>query len=92
MRYKREEVKEELTEEDLEKPVPISLMETDTIWLLDIIGVSVSLESEEAEHIKEQNEAYMAVSRVGYIWEREGGGGRSERRTEGPSIYGYIYC
>ena len=62
-RYKREEVKEELSEEDLDRPVAISLTETDTIWLLDIIGVAVSLEADEAEHIKERNATYDAVSR-----------------------------
>ena len=62
VRYKREEVKEELSEEELERPVAISLTETDTIWLLDIIGVAVSLEADEAEHIKERNATYDAVS------------------------------
>jgi len=62
VRYKRDDAKEELTEEDLEKPVAISLTETPTLWLLDIIGTAVSLESDEAENIKERNEAYTTVS------------------------------
>ena len=71
MRYKRDDVKEELTEEDLEKPVVISLTETPTLWLLDIIGTAVSLESDEAENVKERNEAYTEVSGgKGKGWER----------------------
>ncbi|WAR24226.1 DNAI4-like protein [Mya arenaria] len=48
IRHKREEVKEDLTEDDLEKIIDLTLTETETIWLLDMPGVCVSLESEEA--------------------------------------------
>ena len=48
-------------EEDLEKTVDIDLTETETIWLLDMPGVCVSLESEEAAAIREQNARYSEV-------------------------------
>ena len=50
-----------LTEEDLEKIVDIKLSETETIWLLDMPGVCVSLESKEAEEVKEKNHQYQEV-------------------------------
>ena len=61
MTYKREEVSEELTEEDLNKNVTINLSETETIWLLDMAGICVSLESEEAVAVREQNARYQEV-------------------------------
>lgn len=67
VQYKREEVVEDLTEEDLEKIVDIDLTETETIWLLDMPGVCVSLESEEAATVREQNARYseLVKSRLG---------------------------
>ncbi|KAK2155931.1 hypothetical protein LSH36_226g00003 [Paralvinella palmiformis] len=67
VQYKREEVIEDLMEEDLEKTVDIDLTETETIWLLDMPGVCVSLESEEAAAIREQNARYseLVKSRLG---------------------------
>ncbi|XP_052774129.1 dynein axonemal intermediate chain 4-like isoform X2 [Mya arenaria] len=58
IRHKREEVKEDLTEDDLEKIIDLTLTETETIWLLDMPGVCVSLESEEAAGVTKKNEAY----------------------------------
>ncbi|CAH1772344.1 unnamed protein product [Owenia fusiformis] len=63
----REDVKEELTESDLEKMVDIKLTETDTIWMLDMPGVCVPADSDEAVTVKEQNELYkeLCKTRVG---------------------------
>ena len=58
---RREEVQEELTETDLDKAVNIRLSETDTIWLIDMRGVCISAETDEAETIKAKNEAYKEV-------------------------------
>lgn len=67
IKHKREEVKEVLTEDDLGKIVDITLEETDTIWMLDMPGTCVSLESDEAQSVKEQNERFkeLVKSRVG---------------------------
>ncbi|XP_067677855.1 dynein axonemal intermediate chain 4-like isoform X2 [Haliotis asinina] len=67
IRHRREEVKEILTEMDLEKMVDLTLTETETIWLLDMPAVCVSLESDEADHVKMRNEQYQELvkSRVG---------------------------
>ena len=61
IRHKREEVKETLTEDDLGKVVNLTLTETETIWLLDMPGTSVSNESEEAPKVKKRNEEYQEV-------------------------------
>ncbi|XP_041475347.1 dynein intermediate chain 4, axonemal-like [Lytechinus variegatus] len=58
---RREETKEDLTEEDLEKYIPINLTETATIWLLDINGVSMSIDAEDASAIKSKNEKYKEL-------------------------------
>ncbi|KAK3090322.1 hypothetical protein FSP39_010938 [Pinctada imbricata] len=67
IRHKREEVKETLTEGDLEKIVDLTLTETETIWLLDMPGVCVSTESEEAAAVKKRSETYKELikGRVG---------------------------
>ncbi|XP_077981202.1 dynein axonemal intermediate chain 4-like [Glandiceps talaboti] len=67
IQHRREEVKEELTEDDLTKLVEIKLEETETIWLLDMPDVSVSVESDEAPSIKEKIEKYkeLVKSRAG---------------------------
>ena len=57
-----EQVPEELTEEDLEKVIDIELEETETIWLLDLPGVCVSTESDDAVLVREQNQRYQEVS------------------------------
>ena len=58
----RQDVKEDLTEEDLEKTVAFNLTETETIWLLDMPGVCISTESEEASVVNQNNERYQEVS------------------------------
>ena len=57
----REEPKEVLQESDLDKEVEINLSETDTIWILDLPGICVNLDSDEAELIKAQNTRYAEV-------------------------------
>ncbi|KAL3868793.1 hypothetical protein ACJMK2_041553 [Sinanodonta woodiana] len=61
IRHKREDVKEELTDADLEKMVEMTLIETDTIWLLDMPAVCISTESDEAAAVKASNERYMEI-------------------------------
>ncbi|XP_028413051.1 WD repeat-containing protein 78-like isoform X2 [Dendronephthya gigantea] len=51
-------VKEDLTELDLDKVINLTLEETDTIWLLDIPGTSVSEESDIAQSVKDANSRY----------------------------------
>uniref|UniRef100_A0A8C3RLB8 Dynein axonemal intermediate chain 4 n=1 Tax=Chelydra serpentina TaxID=8475 RepID=A0A8C3RLB8_CHESE len=64
---RREEIKEQLTKEDIDKRVDIYLTETETIWLLDMPTVMVSIESEDAEKVKERNKDYIELckNRVG---------------------------
>ena len=57
----RQDVKEDLTEDDLEKTVTFNLTETETIWLLDMPGVCISTESEEAAVVHQNNERYQDV-------------------------------
>lgn len=59
IRRKRPEVEDDLKEEDLEKIIDLTLTETETIWLLDMPGVCVSTESDEAASVQKQNEAYQ---------------------------------
>uniref|UniRef100_W5MJD3 Dynein axonemal intermediate chain 4 n=1 Tax=Lepisosteus oculatus TaxID=7918 RepID=W5MJD3_LEPOC len=61
VQVRREEVQEQLTEEVLCSIVDRCLTETETIWLLDMPAVIVSLDSEEAETIKEKNSRYEEV-------------------------------
>ncbi|ELU18109.1 hypothetical protein CAPTEDRAFT_219442 [Capitella teleta] len=61
VQYKREEMKENLTDEDLEKTIEVNLTETPTIWLLDFCGVCVSMETEEAEAVQKQNSRYQEL-------------------------------
>ena len=61
IKHKREEVTEELTDRDLSKVIEIDLSETDTIWLLDMSGVCVAADSDEAPMVREQNDRYNEV-------------------------------
>ncbi|KAJ8376223.1 hypothetical protein SKAU_G00068030 [Synaphobranchus kaupii] len=61
VQVRREEVKEQIREDMLDDVVARYLSETDTIWLLDLPGVSVSVESEEAETVKEKNKEYTEL-------------------------------
>ncbi|CAM5162488.1 unnamed protein product [Natator depressus] len=67
VQVRRDEIKEQLTKEDIDKRVDIYLMETETIWLLDMPTVMVSTESEDAEKVQEQNKDYIELckNRVG---------------------------
>ncbi|CAM4625075.1 unnamed protein product [Leuciscus chuanchicus] len=58
---RREEVQEQVREDVLDSMVDIYLTETETIWLLDIPSVSVSEDSEDAETVKERNNAYTEL-------------------------------
>ncbi|XP_067314517.1 dynein axonemal intermediate chain 4 [Pseudorasbora parva] len=58
---RREEVKEMKREDVLDSSVDCYLIETETIWLLDIPAVSVSIDSEEAEAVKERSNAYTEL-------------------------------
>ncbi|KAJ8392581.1 hypothetical protein AAFF_G00074590 [Aldrovandia affinis] len=61
VQVRREEVKEQIREDMLDDVVDQYLSETDTIWLLDLPCVSVSVESEEAATVKERNSAYTEL-------------------------------
>ena len=61
IRHKREEVKEDLTEEDLDNIIDIELSETETMWLLDLPSICVSHDSDEAPAVRDQNDRYQQV-------------------------------
>ncbi|KAK3755597.1 hypothetical protein QZH41_017593, partial [Actinostola sp. cb2023] len=51
-------IKEELTEADLDKPVHLTLTETDTIWLLDLPGTYMAEDHDMAVKEKEKIQKY----------------------------------
>ncbi|XP_065069887.1 dynein axonemal intermediate chain 4-like isoform X2 [Rhopilema esculentum] len=51
-------VKEDLSEADLDRMVNVKLSETDTIWHLDMPGISVSKDSDIAEEVRMRNKKY----------------------------------
>ncbi|XP_028942765.1 WD repeat-containing protein 78, partial [Antrostomus carolinensis] len=57
----RQEETEELTEEDLDRTVDIYLTETETIRILDMPSVAVSVESEDAGRVLERNKIYADI-------------------------------
>ncbi|NXY44910.1 WDR78 protein, partial [Ceuthmochares aereus] len=61
VQVRQEEIKEELTKEDLDRRVDIYLTETETIWMLDMPSVVVSVESEDADRILERNRIYVEI-------------------------------
>ncbi|KAM9129256.1 dynein axonemal intermediate chain 4 isoform 2-T2 [Pangshura tecta] len=67
VQVRRDEIKEQLTKEDIDKRVDIYLTETETIWLLDMPTVMISVESEDAEKVQERNKDYIELckNRVG---------------------------
>uniref|UniRef100_A0A8C0G552 Dynein axonemal intermediate chain 4 n=1 Tax=Chelonoidis abingdonii TaxID=106734 RepID=A0A8C0G552_CHEAB len=67
VQVRRDEIKEQLTKEDIDKRVDIYLTETETIWLLDMPTVMLSVESEDAEKVQERNKNYIELckNRVG---------------------------
>ncbi|KAL7891245.1 hypothetical protein AOLI_G00007210 [Acnodon oligacanthus] len=67
VQIRREETKEQIKEHMLDSMVDCYLTETETIWLLDMPAVTVSVDSDEAEIVKERNNAYteLCKSRLG---------------------------
>uniref|UniRef100_A0A8C9F6D5 Dynein axonemal intermediate chain 4 n=1 Tax=Pavo cristatus TaxID=9049 RepID=A0A8C9F6D5_PAVCR len=61
VQVRQEEIKEQLTEEDLDKRVDIYLTETETLRMLDLPPVVVSVESEDAARVLERNKIYVDV-------------------------------
>lgn len=59
----REEPKEIIGENDLEKIVDLTLTETETIWLLDMPTVCVSSEADDHTVIKEKNDKYQQLKK-----------------------------
>lgn len=51
VQVRQEEIKEELTKADLDRRVDLYLTETETIWMLDMPSVVVSVESEDAGRV-----------------------------------------
>ncbi|XP_067996965.1 dynein axonemal intermediate chain 4 [Melanerpes formicivorus] len=58
------EIKEQLTEEDLDRRVDVFLTETETLWILEKPSVVVSAESEDAARIQERNRIYADVCKA----------------------------
>lgn len=52
VQVRKDEVKEQVREDILDHVLDCYLTETETIWLLDIPAVSVSVDSEDAEAVK----------------------------------------
>uniref|UniRef100_A0A8C7E8I7 Dynein axonemal intermediate chain 4 n=1 Tax=Nothoprocta perdicaria TaxID=30464 RepID=A0A8C7E8I7_NOTPE len=67
VRVRREDVKEQLTNEELDRRVDIYLTETETIWIFDMPSVVMSVEAEDAGKVLERNKIYVDVckNRVG---------------------------
>ncbi|XP_066547950.1 dynein axonemal intermediate chain 4 isoform X2 [Amia ocellicauda] len=63
VQLRREEVREQITEDMLDDVVDRYLTETETLWLLDMPAVTVSVNSEEAAAIKERNDRYAELCR-----------------------------
>ncbi|XP_024257640.1 dynein axonemal intermediate chain 4 [Oncorhynchus tshawytscha] len=61
VQVRREEVKELIKEEMLDDVVDRYLIESETLWLLHMPAVSVSVDSEEAVSVKERNNLYMEL-------------------------------
>uniref|UniRef100_A0A803YAY8 Uncharacterized protein n=1 Tax=Meleagris gallopavo TaxID=9103 RepID=A0A803YAY8_MELGA len=61
VQVRQEEIKEQLTEEDLDKRVDIYLTETENLWMLDLPPVVVSVESEDAARVLERNKIYVDI-------------------------------
>ncbi|XP_074953426.1 dynein axonemal intermediate chain 4 isoform X1 [Phalacrocorax aristotelis] len=61
VQVRQEEVNEELTKADLDRRVDIYLTETDTIWILDMPSVVVSVESEDAGRVLARNRIYVDI-------------------------------
>ncbi|KAM5148845.1 dynein axonemal intermediate chain 4 [Mantella aurantiaca] len=64
---RKEEMREQPKEEDLDKMINVQLTETETIWLLDVPVAVIANDSEEAEIVTVRNQAYtdLCKSRAG---------------------------
>uniref|UniRef100_A0A8B9N6N1 Dynein axonemal intermediate chain 4 n=1 Tax=Accipiter nisus TaxID=211598 RepID=A0A8B9N6N1_9AVES len=60
VQVRQEEIRE-WTKEDLDRRVDIYLTETETIWILDMPSVVVSVESEDAGRVLERNRIYVDI-------------------------------
>ncbi|NXF11311.1 WDR78 protein, partial [Smithornis capensis] len=58
---RQEEIKEALTEAELDQRVDIYLLETETLWMLDMPSAMVSEEAEDAERVQQRNEIYVGL-------------------------------
>ncbi|XP_029473429.1 WD repeat-containing protein 78 isoform X2 [Rhinatrema bivittatum] len=63
VKVKKEELREYLTERDLKKVVDIYLTATEMIWFLDMAPLFVSVDSEDAELVKVNNQTYVNLCR-----------------------------
>ncbi|XP_075471997.1 dynein axonemal intermediate chain 4 isoform X2 [Ascaphus truei] len=61
VQLKREELREQMTEEDLDKVVDVCLTSTETLWFLDMPAKLVSTDSAEAELVTLRNQTYTEV-------------------------------
>ena len=64
IRHRHEEVPEQLNDSDLDQVISINLIETETIFLLDLPSICVFAESDEATRVREQNEKYHEVTKI----------------------------
>ncbi|XP_064003529.1 dynein axonemal intermediate chain 4 isoform X2 [Pogoniulus pusillus] len=64
MQVRQEEIKEQLTEEDLDRRVNLFLTETETLWILEKPSVVVSTESEDAARVQERNRLYVDICKA----------------------------
>ncbi|KAK9829743.1 hypothetical protein WJX72_007628 [[Myrmecia] bisecta] len=55
---------EMLTAADLERSVCVTLRETETMWLLDLPGTTVNMDSEEARAVEQANQRYKELLKV----------------------------
>ncbi|KFO85448.1 WD repeat-containing protein 78, partial [Buceros rhinoceros silvestris] len=61
VRVRQEEITEEVTKKDLDGRVDIYLTETETLWILAVPPVVLSVESEDAGRVLEQNKIYADI-------------------------------
>ncbi|NWI97053.1 WDR78 protein, partial [Pitta sordida] len=61
---RQEETQEGLTEAELEQRVDIFLVETETLWLLDVPPALVSVEAEDAPRVLERNKIYTELCKT----------------------------
>uniref|UniRef100_A0AAY4E3I1 Dynein axonemal intermediate chain 4 n=1 Tax=Denticeps clupeoides TaxID=299321 RepID=A0AAY4E3I1_9TELE len=61
VRVRKDDVKEPMRKDMLDQVVRLYLTETETLWLLDVPPNFVSVDSEEAETVRERNRAYQEL-------------------------------